>query len=85
MNVLDELGFPTYKPVTVYQDNSGSIAFSLNEVNHSKMKHIAMRECFIRETVQENLIAPKYVSSAFDIADIFTKALGPNKFQELGK
>ena len=82
-NVLDELGFSQTWATTLCQDNQGAIAFSSNETNHSKMKHIALREHFIREAVSDGHITCSYVQSSNNVADLFTKALGKMKFVEL--
>jgi hypothetical protein len=81
--VLQELGFPQIYSTVLFQDNQGSIAFSKSEVNHSKMKHIAVRENFIRELVASGQAQPIYVASNDNLADIFTKALGKQKFCDL--
>jgi len=37
---FDEVGLSINKPLTIYVDNSGSIANSLNNKNHGRTKHI---------------------------------------------
>ena len=49
------------------------------------MKHIALREHFVREQVESGKINTKYVESAENVADIFTKPLGKEKFTNLRK
>jgi hypothetical protein len=59
---LSELGYTLKSPVTLWRDNRGSIAFSSSEVNRSKMKHIALRESFIRELVRDGFLESQYVN-----------------------
>jgi hypothetical protein len=80
--VLGELGFPQSGPSTLHCDNTGAIAFSKDGGNHSKMKHISLREHFLRDLVKDKHITPEYIPSAENPADLFTKALGAVKFQE---
>ena len=79
-DVLMELGFKQKKPTILNQGNQSSIAFSMSEVNHSKMKHIALKESFLRELVCNGVLKSQYVSSCENPADLFTKNLGVTKF-----
>ncbi|CEP00028.1 hypothetical protein PBRA_007762 [Plasmodiophora brassicae] len=81
-NVLDELGFPQAQPTPLHVDNQGAIAFANSEINHSKMKHLALKDHFVRELVASNQIKVHYVRSCENLADIFTKPLGKHKFVE---
>jgi transposase InsO family protein len=78
--LLLELGCAQSAPTDLFQDNQGSIAFGMNIVNHSKMKHIALREHFVRHLVQQGDLTSKYVPTAENVADIFTKPLNKVKF-----
>lgn len=81
-DVLSDLGYTLKSPVTLWQDNHGSIAFSSSEVEHSKMKHIALRENFICELMRDGFLESQYVKSQDNVADFFTKPLGYLKFQK---
>jgi hypothetical protein len=81
-NVLCELGIPQDSPTTVHCDNTGAIAFCQDEGNHTKMKHIAIRESFVKEAVGSGVINPVHVRTQDNPADIFTKALGPTLFRK---
>nr|GEU67247.1 copia protein [Tanacetum cinerariifolium] len=60
-----------------------AIAISCNPVQHSKMKHIAVRYHFIKEHVEKGTIELYFVKTDYQLADIFTKALSVNNFNYL--
>ena len=80
--VLRELGFPQEQPTTIYCDNDGAIAFGKDAANHSSMKHINLRECFLKEAVAAGYIRIVSISSTDNTADILTKSLGPTLFKK---
>jgi hypothetical protein len=81
-DVLDELGFPQIEPTKIRCDNEGAIAFSKDAGNHSTMKHINLREFYIKDSVAEGRVALSYIRSTDNTADILTKALGTVLFKK---
>ena len=79
--VLNEIGFEQSEPTVLMQDNQGSIAFGMSEINHSKMKHISLRDHYIRDLVSSDQIKSVYIHTAENLADLFTKALSKIKFR----
>ena len=69
-----------YKKATLYGDNQGALALSKNPVNHQRSKHIDIKFHFIRSEVQNGRVELVYVPSQENVADIFTKPIGRNKF-----
>lgn len=71
------------KPVkaTLNIDNQSTIQLIKNGIGNKRSKHIDVRYRFINEKVTEGLINIKYCSTDVQLADIFTKALGQNKFE----
>jgi hypothetical protein len=63
-------------------DNQGAIALAKDNKFHARTKHIDLRYHFIREAVDDGKITMKYVPTADNVADIFTKALGKPKFKQ---
>ena len=63
-------------------DNQSAIKLIKNPVFHRRSKHIDVVYHFIREKFEENIIDIKYVPSAEQVADIFTKALPKVAFQK---
>nr|GEV12866.1 hypothetical protein [Tanacetum cinerariifolium] len=60
-----------------------SIAISCNLVQHSRMKHIAVRYHFTKEHVEKGTIELYFVKTDYQLADIFTKALPVDRFNYL--
>ncbi|GKC29373.1 retrovirus-related pol polyprotein from transposon TNT 1-94 [Tanacetum coccineum] len=54
-------------------------------VQHSRMKHIAVRYHFIKEQVENEIVKLYFVKTAYQLADIFTKALARERFEFLVK
>ncbi|GJX81650.1 hypothetical protein Tco_0331131 [Tanacetum coccineum] len=68
------------------KSTSGSayaIALSCNTVEHSRTKHIAVRYHFIMEQVENEIVELYFVKTAYQLADIFTKALAKDCFEYL--
>lgn len=66
-----------------YCDNIYAIALVVNPVLHSHTKHVDVDFHFIREPVTNRSIRLQYVSSAANVADIFTKGLPNHLFSHL--
>ena len=81
--LLEILGCAVAGAVDLYIDNKGAIALSLDYVSGPKTKHIERRHLKIRELVEEAKIAVKHVTSANNVADIFTKPLDKSTFKKL--
>jgi hypothetical protein len=74
-NFLAELGFPQLSPTTVLCDNQGTVSCTHDPHAHSKMKHISIREHFIRDCIQKRLVNVIHVSNHDNQADLLTKPL----------
>ena len=61
-------------------DNQAGIAIAYNPELHTKTKHIARRDFFIRELVEEQRITVPFVKTIDSWADFFTKPLKPKQF-----
>ncbi|GJY13350.1 retrovirus-related pol polyprotein from transposon TNT 1-94 [Tanacetum coccineum] len=64
-------------------DNRSAIALCCNNVQHSRSKHIDIRHHFIREQVEKGVVELYFVSTDYQLADIFTKALPRERFEFL--
>ncbi|GJS66476.1 hypothetical protein Tco_0681040 [Tanacetum coccineum] len=67
----------------VPHDNKSAIALCCNNVQHSRSKHIDIRFHFIKEHVENGVIELYFVNTEYQLADIFTKALGRERIEFL--
>ncbi|KAL0308842.1 UNVERIFIED_CONTAM: Retrovirus-related Pol polyprotein from transposon TNT 1-94 [Sesamum radiatum] len=81
--ILEDIGEKQEEPTTIYCDNKSAIAIKKNPVQHSRTKHIDIKYHSLREATTRGEIELKYCSTEEQLADIFTKALPRNKFEEL--
>ncbi|KAK4394763.1 Retrovirus-related Pol polyprotein from transposon RE1 [Sesamum angolense] len=81
--ILEDIGDKQEEPTTIYCDNKSAIAITKNSVQHSRTKHIDIKYHSLREATTRGEIELKYCSTEEQLADIFTKALPRNKFEEL--
>ncbi|KAK4384933.1 Retrovirus-related Pol polyprotein from transposon TNT 1-94, partial [Sesamum angolense] len=81
--ILEDIGEKQEEPTTIYCDNKSAIAITKNPVQHSRTKHIDIKYHSLREATTRGEIELKYYSTEEQLADIFTKALPRNKFEEL--
>ena len=69
----------------LYYDITSVINISKNLVQHSRTKHIDIRHHFIRELIENKIVALEYVETGKQLANIFTKALDFVKFVSVRK
>ncbi|MCO5557971.1 hypothetical protein L7F22_028542 [Adiantum nelumboides] len=72
--------FDSLDNVIIYCDNIGSIMLAKNPIYHARTKHIEVHYHFIREKVLTGDIDLMCLKTNDQVADIFTKALGKEKF-----
>ena len=81
--ILRTMGVTTPVPV-IYEDNRAVLAHLHNNGSTAALKkHIDVRIKSLRETVSSGSVVVKYIESAKNIADIFTKVVPPQHFVEL--
>jgi hypothetical protein len=71
-----------YIPV-IYEDNQSAIAISKNPTHQGRTKHMRIKDLYIRERVAAKEISVVYCSTKENVADIFTKPLGRDRFELL--
>jgi hypothetical protein len=69
--------------VTLKVDSQSAMALMKNPVFHGKSKHINTRYHFIRECIEREEIKVEHISGKLQKADILTKALPRQKFEEM--
>ncbi|GJW03342.1 retrovirus-related pol polyprotein from transposon TNT 1-94 [Tanacetum coccineum] len=70
------------KEIPMYCDSKSAIAISCNPVQYSKTKHIDIRYHFIKEHVEKGTVEIYFVSTEYQLADLFTKALPKERLLE---
>ncbi|GJY23519.1 retrovirus-related pol polyprotein from transposon TNT 1-94 [Tanacetum coccineum] len=79
---LTDYGFG-FNKIPMYCDNKSAIALCCNNVQHSRSKHIDIRFHFIKEHVENGVIELYFVNTEYQLANIFTKALGRERIEFL--
>nr|GEV64243.1 uncharacterized mitochondrial protein AtMg00810-like [Tanacetum cinerariifolium] len=77
---LTDYGFD-FNKIPLYYDNRSAIALCCNNVQHSRSKHINIRYHFIRDQVERGVAKLYFVTTDYQLADIFTKALPRQRFE----
>jgi plasmid replication initiation protein len=80
-NILGEFGYQVNQACTLHIDNQSAISVSKNPEHHGRMKHLDLRYYWLRDAVKAKRIAPCYIPTAEQIADILTKPLSSPKVQ----
>lgn len=81
--LMEELGLHTRMGSTVYGDNQSAIAVSQNGVKGERTKHVDVKYHFVTEAVERGVVSLKWIPTAQQQADIFTKALAAPVFELL--
>ncbi|KAG7542180.1 Reverse transcriptase RNA-dependent DNA polymerase [Arabidopsis thaliana x Arabidopsis arenosa] len=80
--LLPTLGIKVTAPVTLHSDSLSAIMLAANPVFHARTKHVARDVHFVRDEIIRGTIATKHVSTTSQLADIMTKALGRQQFED---
>lgn len=77
-HVLAAIGFPQTGPTIMFEDSNSAIKLAQGPSIKRKSKHIMVREHYIRDLIQQNLVLPEYTPTAHQNADILTKPKTPS-------
>ncbi|GJS89577.1 hypothetical protein Tco_0772213 [Tanacetum coccineum] len=72
-----------FNKILMYYDNKSAIALCYNNVQHSRSKYIDISFHFIKEQVENGVVELYFVNMEYQLADIFTKALGRERIEFL--
>ncbi|GJS33638.1 retrovirus-related pol polyprotein from transposon TNT 1-94 [Tanacetum coccineum] len=72
-----------FNKIPMYYDNKSAIALCCNNVQHSRSKHIDIIFHFIKKQVENGVVELYFVNTEYQLADIFTKALGRERIEFL--
>ena len=79
--LLQNLHLPPSQPATRYCDNKSALQIASNQVFHERTKHIEIDCHLVREKL--GLLKLLSITSAMQVADIFTKPLASAQFSTL--
>ena len=70
----------------MYSDNQAAISISSSaSIPHSRTKHIDIRHHYVRECILGGEVKVNWLPSNRQLADVFTKGLTRNTFEQLVK
>nr|GEX99902.1 retrovirus-related Pol polyprotein from transposon TNT 1-94 [Tanacetum cinerariifolium] len=72
-----------FNKIPLYCDNRSAIALCYNNVQHSRSKHVDIGHHFIREQVEKGVVELFFMTTDYQLVDIFTKALPKERFKFL--
>ena len=78
--ILRDIGMEVKGPTTIFEDNQAAIYFANGEATPPRLKHIDLRENFVRDYVQSGEVRLAKIASADNCADLFTKPLPKETF-----
>ena len=72
--LLEDFGVTTSTPTPLSSDSTGAISIARDPVKHELTKHIGVDASYMRSQVHDDVVALRYVTLEFQLADFFTKA-----------
>jgi hypothetical protein len=82
MRILESVGLKVKKPMNITIDNKGAVDYANNWTTGGRMRHAAVKLNFMRELKERGIIEVNWCRSEDMPADLFTKNLGGQLFQQ---
>ena len=76
-DLLEDLGFGVTEPTPLFLDSKAAINLAEDPVAFKKTKHILRAAHDLRDRVARRVLAPRFVPTESQLADVLTKALRP--------
>jgi hypothetical protein len=82
MRVIESMGLKVKKPMTLEIDNEGTVDISHNWSASGRSRHDSVRQSFLRELKEDDIINVKWTPTDENSSDLFTKNLAGPKFEK---
>jgi len=82
MRVLESIGLKVQKPMIMEMDNKGAVDLANNWSVGGRTRHVEVRQYFLRELKEQNLIKMIWCPGDSNESDLFTKNLGGPDFEK---
>jgi hypothetical protein len=80
--LLENMGLQIELPIQLQVDNTGALFLAENSTTGQRTKHIDVRHHFIRNLIEDKIIEVKFVKTADNDADSYTKNLSLELFNK---
>jgi len=81
--VAEELGHMFPFPFVLQMDNAAAEVFCNNTASYSRLKHIDLRQWWVRKLRDSNIMTPRHIDTKLNLADMFTKGLTGSSFKNM--
>lgn len=76
VNLLGDFGIQVSLLIPLFCDNQAVIHITKNPEFHKSTKHLDIDSHSVHDQFKKGFVLPQFVSSSFQLADLFTKSLG---------
>jgi hypothetical protein len=82
MHIVESMGLKVKKPMMLEIDNKGTVDVSHNWSASGQSRHDSVRQSYLRELNEEDVINVKWMPADENSSDLFTKNLAGPKFEK---